>query len=329
MNKLGELFSINIFGGSHSDIIGVIIDGCPSGISISSEDFYKDLSRRKTGSEGTSLRIESDIPIINYGINNGITSGETISILFKNENIRKSDYDKFKDIPRPGHSDFVRNVKYQGYADLSGGGQSSGRMTLPMVAAGVIAKKIISEVDIKAELIQIGSELAEDFDNKQLKGLDSFGGIVECRITNCPIGLGEPFFSGIKAKLSQLIFSLPGIIGLEFGAGFCGASLNGSEFNDAFINGDGKTKTNNSGGINGGISNGNEIIFRAAVKPSSSISLVQETYDIKEGKSAPLIIEGRHDRCFALRLPPVIEAVAAIVLADLKLIHNSKLNISK
>ncbi len=322
MNTFGHIFRIHIFGESHGDNIGVTIDGCPAGISINPEDFKIDLARRKSGAKGTTARKEDDIPLIISGTHNNFTTGSPITILFKNKNTRSSDYN-FKMHPRPGHADFTSNKKFNSYNDDRGGGHFSGRITAGLVAAGVIAKKIIPDIKIKAKLTEAGGQkdIAKAVD-KAIKAGDSIGGIIECKISNVPVGLGEPFFNSTESLISHAVFSIPGIKGIEFGSGFDAAKMKGSEHNDLIINKFGKTTTNNAGGINGGITNGNDLFFRVAVKPTSSISLPQETFNFKKNTIDTLIIGGRHDACFALRVPVIIEAVTACVLADLYLIHN-------
>ncbi|NOR44343.1 MAG: chorismate synthase [Candidatus Delongbacteria bacterium] len=318
MNTFGNKFKITISGSSHGKTVGVDIDGCPAGIAITENDFSADILKRKSGKVGTTQRIESDVPQISSGISDGKTTGNTISISFENKNIRSKDYDKFNDIPRPGHADLTGKIKYKGQSDQRGGGQSSGRMTLPIVAAGVIAKKIIPDVKFSTCLIEVGG--SKDFDKAvedAIKENDSVGGIIECRISNIPIGFGEPFFDSVESMLSHIMFSIPGIKGIEFGAGFEVAKMKGSECNDVFIDTKGTTATNNAGGINGGISNGNEIVFRVVVKPTSSIGKTQRTFNFKTKEMTDLVIEGRHDTCFALRTPIIVENAAAIVLADL------------
>ena len=318
MNTFGNIFKVSIHGASHEETMIVDIEGCPAGIAITENDFTADILRRKSGAVGTTQRIESDIPNILSGVVEGKTNGEQIFISFENKDVRSKDYDKFNDIPRPGHADFTNKVKYKGQSDQRGGGQSSGRMTLPLVAAGVIAKKIIPDVKFHTQLIEVnGSKDIEAQVNKAVEEKDSVGGVIECRISNITIGFGEPFFDSVESMISHIIFSIPGIKGIEFGAGFESARMKGSECNDVFIDEHGTTATNNAGGINGGISNGNEIVFRVAVKPTSSIGKTQRTYNFKTHEMTDLIIEGRHDVCFALRTPIIVENAAAIVLADL------------
>jgi len=322
MNTFGQLFKIQIFGESHGDFVGITIDGCPPGISIKEEDFKTDLARRKSGAKGTTPRKENDKPIIISGIYKEHTTGSPITILFENKNTHSSDYN-FRTQPRPGHADFVADKKYRSFNDDRGGGHFSGRLTLGLVAAGVIAKKIIHKTTIKAKLTEVGNNknIAKAVENAVKSG-DSIGGIIECTISNVPVGLGEPFFNSAESLISHAVFSIPGIKGIEFGSGFAAAKMKGSEHNDLIINKEGKTRTNHAGGINGGITNGNDIVFRIVVKPTSSISLPQETFNFETGKIETLEIKGRHDACFALRVPVIVEAVTACVLADLSLITN-------
>jgi chorismate synthase len=320
MNTFGNIFRISIYGESHGPEVGIMIDGCPPGISITEEDLLKDLDRRKAGAKGTTPRKEFDIPEIKSGIYNGVTSGSPIVISTKNSNKKSSDYDKLKNVPRPGHADMTARNKYSGFNDPRGGGHFSGRLTWGLVVAGTIAKKILSPALIQAELIEAGgSANIEAAIEKAISEEDSIGGIIRCTVKNLPVGLGEPFFISIESAISQIVFSVPAIKGIEFGSGFQAAKMKGSEHNDAIIDSKGTTRSNNAGGINGGITNGNELVFHVAVKPTSSIAKTQKTIDLKENKLTELNIEGRHDVCIALRIPVIIEAVAAIALADLKL----------
>lgn len=322
MNSFGRIFKIQIFGESHGHSVGVVIDGCPVGISLKKEDFKYDLLRRKSGAKGTTSRIEDDIPLIVSGIHNEDTTGAPISILFKNSNTRSSDYN-FRNHPRPGHADFVADKKFNSFNDDRGGGHFSGRITVGVVAAGVIAKKIIPKINIKAKLIEAGGNknISQAIDNA-IKNNNSIGGIIECKITDIPIGLGEPFFDSVESLISHAMFSIPGVKAIEFGSGFEAAKMTGIEHNDVIINRVGDTQTNNAAGINGGITNGNNIIFRIAIKPTSSIFKTQETFNFEENKIEELKITGRHDVCIALRIPVIVEALTACVLADLKLITN-------
>ncbi|HEX2969299.1 MAG TPA: chorismate synthase [Bacteroidales bacterium] len=318
MNSFGQFFRVTIFGESHGQAIGVVIDGCPAGIRIIEEDFTVDLKRRKSGNPGTTPRIENDIPEIISGVLNGFTTGAPVTLLTRNENRISGDYSEFKNIPRPGHADFVAGIKYKGFADMRGSGHFSGRITWGLVAAGVIAKKIISSTDVRAKLISAGgSSNIEEAVQKAIVSNDSIGGIIECIASNPPKALGEPFFYSVESAISHIVFSIPAVKGLEFGAGFAAASMTGSQHNDAFIDANGKTQTNNAGGINGGITNGNDIVFRVAVKPTSSTGADQTTLDFSTGKMTTLKVKGRHDTCIALRIPVIVEAAAAIALTDL------------
>jgi len=318
MNNFGRNFRVSIFGESHGPKIGLVVDGTPSGILLSGEDFISDLSRRRSGKPGTTPRVEGDLPEIVSGVYNGYTTGAPICILFSNDNTRSADYAELADKPRPGHADFVSMLKRGGYVDPRGGGHHSGRITLTMVTAGVIAKKMLGNISIEAKLILVGGQESwDDLLEKTRAEGDSLGGIVECTAKNIPVGLGEPFFDSLESLLSHVIFSIPGIRGIEFGDGFAASAMKGSEHNDPIIDSKGKTSKNGAGGINGGISNGNDLLFRVAVKPTSSISKSQKTFNFATGKVEDLEIAGRHDTCFALRVPVVVEAATAIVLADL------------
>ncbi len=322
MNSFGNSYRLTIFGESHSSIIGVTIDGCPPGIQLDIEDFSNDLSRRQKKYNGITQRKEDDLPEIVSGIFNNYTTGMPITILFKNTDTISSDYQDIRYCPRPSHSDFAAYNKYKGYNDYRGGGAFSGRMTLGLVAAGVIAKKIIEPISIESKILTIhnNSDINKELE-KTKNNSDSVGGTIECQIKNTPIGLGEPFFDSIESKISHIIFSIPGIKGIEFGSGFNIEKLYGSEANDEIVNKSGKTSSNHSGGISGGISNGNNIVFRVVVKPTPSIKQTQNTIDIRSGEKTQLQIKGRHDTCFAMRVPVIIEAAAAITLADFILIN--------
>ena len=318
MNKFGRLFSVELFGESHGPAVGAIIDGCPPGIPLAEEDFAEAMSRRRSGAAGTTPRREPDIPEIVSGLHEGHTTGTPLTILVRNTNVRSRDYDKLKDIPRPGHADFVAREKYRGYSDPRGGGHFSGRLTAALVAAGVVAAKVLEGVTLRATLVEVGGSTdIEATVQKAMEEHDSVGGLVECRVQGLPAGLGEPFFDGAEAVLGHTLFSIPAVKGVEFGAGFAAARMRGSEHNDPITDTAGTTATNHAGGINGGITNGNELLFRIAVKPTSSIGKPQRTVNMRTGEQEELLIEGRHDACIALRVPPVAEAVTAITLADL------------
>lgn len=325
MNSFGRLFRVSIFGESHGKTIGVVIDGCPAGIPLSVNDFQVDLSRRKPGARGTTARHEEDFPQIESGVFKKKTTGAPIVIQFSNKDVISKDYEKLTATPRPGHADFVAMKKFGGYADYRGGGHFSGRLTLALVASGVIAKKIIDPIHVSAELVEAGGGIdIEKAVAQAVENQDSIGGIVECTATNMPLGLGEPFFDSVESLISHIVFSVPAIKGIEFGSGFEAALMVGSMHNDAIIDASGKTETNHAGGINGGISNGNDLVFRVAVKPTSSIAKPQQSINLKNNKVEGLKIEGRHDACIALRVPVVIEAATAIALADLCLIDQQQ-----
>lgn len=331
MNSFGSLFRVHIYGESHGSGIGVLIDGVPSGIKLTLEDFTKDLSKRKSGKIGTTPRKEDDIPNIISGVFNDFTTGAPINIFFENKNTDSKVYTDFKSHPRPGHADFSATKKYSGFNDIRGGGHFSGRLTLALVAAGVIAKKILNDFIFSSEIESIGILNKLEFDKKLENYLletahsgDSLGGTISLTIKNVPIGLGEPFFDSVESVLSSIIFSIPGIKGIEFGAGFKGTEFLGSKFNDCFIDKSGKTSSNNNGGINGGITNGNDIFLKVAVKPTSSIFKPQETFNFKDKNIQSLKINGRHDVAFLLRVPIVLENAVAIAFADLYL-QNKKI----
>ena len=321
MNTFGRIFKISIFGESHGKSVGITIDGCPPGIELIEDDFLPDLDRRRSGAKGTTPRRESDLPEIISGTFNGRATGAPITIIFKNENTKSGDYSKLVTHPRPGHADFTGFKKFRGFNDYRGGGHFSARLTLGLVSAGVVAKKILKPVDIQARLISVhGNPNIEEGLDQAIKRKESVGGIVECRANLLPIGLGEPFFDSVESLISHLAFAIPAVKGIEFGSGFSAANLYGSEHNDLIVDESGKTLTNNAGGLNGGITNGNELVFRIAIKPTSSISKPQLTYNTESQKQEELIVGGRHDVCVALRAPVIVEAITAIALADLFLI---------
>ncbi len=322
MNSFGRIFRIHIFGESHGPAVGVTIDGCPAGIPLSTEDFEKDIERRKAGAAGTTPRKEDDAPEILSGVFNNMTTGAPITIIFRNNNTRSSDYEALRDTPRPGHADFVLHKKFDGFNDYRGGGHSSGRLTVCLVAAGVVAKKVLNGITINTTLIEAGGN--SDIDaaiQKAVEEQDSIGGIVSCTVKGLPIGLGEPFFDSAESLISHIIFSIPAIKGIEFGSGFSATKMKGSEHNDAIIDANGTTDTNHAGGINGGITNGNELRFHIAVKPTSSTPKEQQTWNNKTQQVEAFTVKGRHDLCIALRVPVVAEAAAAIALADLLLLN--------
>jgi chorismate synthase len=326
MNSFGRIFRMTIYGESHGTGVGLVLDGCPAGLPLKVEDFETDIERRKGGiQKGTTPRQESDLPIFKTGIFNDKTTGAPITIFFENNNTRSGDYEKLRAIPRPGHADFVAHEKFGGYEDYRGGGHFSGRLTVALVAAGVIAKKLLMLVhtDIRAEIKEIaGMTDLEAGLQKAIDAKDSVGGIVECRVQNLPASLGEPFFDSVESLISHAVFSIPAVRAIEFGTGFAAARMFGSEHNDAIADKTGKTITNHAGGVVGGISNGNELVFRIAIKPTSSTPKEQETYNRETGVREMFSVKGRHDLCIALRVPVVLEAVTAMVLADLLLLEH-------
>ena len=346
MNTFGRKFRVSIFGESHGEAIGVVLDGVPAGLELSEDDFVKDIDRRRSGAKGTTPRKESDKPQIVSGVFEGHTTGAPLTILFRNENTKSQDYSLFAAMPRPGHADLTAALKWDDCQDPRGGGHFSGRLTLPVVAAGVVAKKIIADAtilddtpcnEISARIIELGGIPAEtpaqegdpcpsdiqktwqDAIDVAIKEGDSLGAVIECTVPDIDPGYGEPFWDSVESVLAHGVFSIPGVRGIEFGDGFKAAAMKGSQHNDP-IGADGRPVRNGAGGINGGITNGAPIVFRAAFKPTSSIRKAQETFNFATGKMDSLEVPGRHDVCFALRAPVVVEAVTAITLADIILI---------
>lgn len=322
MNTFGRMFRIHLFGESHGAAVGLCIDGCPPGIPLSEGDLNPWLERRRPGARGTTARRESDRPQILSGCYREHSTGSPITILFANKDTRPEDYKAMKDIPRPGHADWVAQKRYKGFNDPRGGGHFSGRLTLPLVAAGAIASRVIHPVSIHARLLQAGgSPDIEQTVESAMDAGDSVGGLVECRARHIPPGWGEPFFDAVESMIAHLAFAVPAIKGIEFGSGFASAAMRGSEHNDPILDEKGTTATNFSGGISGGLTNGNELLFRVAVKPTSSIGRRQRSYSRASQKMEDFSTAGRHDACIALRVPVVMEAITAIALADFKLLH--------
>ena len=357
MNTFGRKFRVSIFGESHGELIGVTLDGVPAGLSISEEDFEQDILRRKSGAKGTTPRIEADQPIIVSGVFAGHSTGAPLTIVFKNTNTHSSDYSLFAAMPRPGHADLTAAIKWDDCQDPRGGGHFSGRLTLPVVAAGVVAKKILADVtmldetpcnEVTAKIVELGGialgdvsasldmtenssdmteenldmtegQLPREWQNaieEAIKEGDSLGAVIECTVPQIDPGYGEPFWDSVESNLAHAIFAIPGVRGIEFGDGFRAAAMKGSEHNDP-IGTDGRPTKNGAGGVNGGITNGAPIVFRTAFKPTSSIRKAQQTYNFEKQEMDTLEVPGRHDVCFALRAPVVVEAMTAIVLADL------------
>lgn len=326
MNSFGRLFRLHIFGESHGECVGVTIDGCPAGLPLCVADFEDDLSRRRSGAFATTARREADVPRIISGCYEGYTTGAPLTILFDNKDQHSVDYERYREQPRPGHADFAASAKWHNFNDLRGGGQLSGRMTVALVAAGVVAKKLIDPVHVYALLEEVGGRFLYDMEEAVAAAVaegDSVGGIVSCTATGVPAGWGEPFFDSVEGVMSHLLFSIPGVKGVEFGAGFDAAAMKGSEYNDVVISPDGRTNQNNSGGISGGITNGNELCLSVAVRPPASIAKMQQVVDLKTNELIDFQVGGRHDACFALRMPVIVEAAVAVVLADLMLLRKA------
>ena len=349
MNTFGRKYRVSIFGESHGELIGVVLDGVPAGLELSEEDFVQDILRRKSGAKGTTPRIEADAPKIVSGVFEGVTTGAPLTIVFENTNTKSGDYSLFAAMPRPGHADLTAALKWDDCQDPRGGGHFSGRLTLPVVAAGVVAKKILQDATmldetpfagVNAHIVELGGiprksagadESAEhlsqmpaewqDAIDAAIKEGDSLGALVECTVPEIDPGYGEPFWDSVEANIAHAVFSIPGVRGVEFGDGFAASAMKGSEHNDP-IGPDGRPTKNGAGGVNGGITNGAPISFRVAFKPTSSIRKPQQTFNFATGQMDTLEVPGRHDVCFALRAPVVVEAMTAIVLADMVLLSN-------
>ena len=322
---IGDNIKISIWGQSHSDAIGVTIDGLPAGIKIDMEKLNEFLKRRAPGQNKYSTpRKEADLPEFLSGLIDNTTCGAPLCAIIKNTNTKSSDYKNITDIPRPAHADYTAHIKYKGFNDVRGGGHFSGRLTAPLCIAGGICLQILESMGIRisAKIKSIGGEentqKAYELIDKAREELDSVGGIIECVAENVPVGLGDPMFDGMENRISRIVFGIPAIKGIEFGNGFLCASLNGSENNDAFYidNGKIKTKTNNHGGILGGITSGMPIVFRVAVKPTPSIAKEQDSVSISKNENTKLTIHGRHDPCIVPRAVPCVEAACAIAILD-------------
>ena len=320
-SSFGKLFKITTWGESHGPAVGVCIDGCPAGLPLCVSDIQTMLNRRKPGAcKFSTNRKEDDIVKILSGVFEGRTTGTPISLLIENKDAKIDDYENLKDIYRPGHADYTYEAKY-GIRDYRGGGRASGRETAARVAAGAIAMKIlrVMGIEVNTHIVEI-SGVSVDNAEERLRSIkeqgDSAGGIIECVIKGVKAGAGEPVFDKLDAVLAHAVFSIGGVKGLEFGSGFASAAMTGSECNDSFYyDGFVKKRTNNSGGVLGGISDGSDIVFRAAVKPVPSISIEQETVNSKD-ETVKVSVGGRHDITAVLRIAPVIEAMAAVVVVD-------------
>lgn len=353
-NSYGESFRITIFGQSHADAIGVVIEGIPAGVTLDMAFIAQMMKRRAPGNTPyATARKEPDLPEIVSGVVDGVTCGAPLCAVIRNRDAKSSDYDALRTVPRPSHADFAAFWKFEGYNDVRGGGQFSGRMTAPLVFSGAVAMQLLREkgVTVGAHIAQIGSVKDDPFDpvNMDAAALDalketpfctlngeagaamqtaiaaaksdgdSLGGVIECMATGLPVGVGDPMFGGIENEISRCIFAVPAVKGIEFGSGFAGAALRGSENNDPFCLKDGTicTETNNHGGSLGGLSSGMPIVFRAAFKPTPSIAKPQRSVDLLTNEPVTLTIPGRHDPCVVPRAVPCIEAACAIALINL------------
>ena len=350
---LGKNFTVRITGSSHGSCVAAEISGVPEGVALDMAKIESFMARRAPGRSGlTSRRKEDDMPVFESGLTDGVTDGGPVRIVIPNNDARSSDYEKIKDTPRPSHADYTAWVKYSGRMDMAGGGPFSGRMTAPLCAAGAVALQLLERegVSVGAHLLSVGYEHDDPyplFPDRQLlekasgreipvisddagerfrkvileamESGDSVGGVVECAVTGLPAGIGGPMFSGLESALSYAVFGIPGVKGIEFGAGFSASAMRGSSCNDPFVieNGEVKTATNNSGGIQGGITNGMPVVFCTAFKPTPSISLPQRTVSLSKMTAETITIEGRHDPCIAVRAVPVVEAAAAVAVLDM------------
>jgi chorismate synthase len=349
-NSIGKEFIVTTFGESHGKVVGVVVDGCPAGLPLSEKDFQEELDRRIPAEPKiVSARVEKDVAKILSGVFNGLTNGAPIALMVENKETNSSDYEAIKDLPRPGHSDYPARIKYGGFNDYRGGGRFSGRVTVALIMAGTIAKKLLSRIDIDVlaytqSIGQVKTEkkfgAAEIRKNKNAaatrcpdlacaekmeeaiinarKAGDSLGGVIECLALNMPVGIGEPLFDSLDADLAKAVFAVPAVKGVEFGAGFRAAELRGSENNDAFLLKNGKivTSTEYAGGVLGGLSSGMPIMIRVAIKPTPSIAKEQKTVNLSSMEEATLSVKGRHDPCVVPKAVPAIEAAVAITLAD-------------
>lgn len=323
MNSFGRLIRVHIFGESHGESVGITIDGVPAGLSLTEADLLTDLERRKGGKgKGTTPRQEADFPFFKSGLFNGKTTGFPITILFENNNTRSEDYNKQRSFPRPGHADWVAHEKFGGNEDYRGGGHFSARLTTGLVAAGAIAKKLMPQINISAAVTEIGGITDLDLGlQRAIDAKDSVGGMIECKVSGIPVGLGEPYFDSLESTLAHMMFAIPAVRGIEFGTGFAAAKMFGVEHNDAIQDATGKTATNHAGGIVGGITNGNELVFRLAIKPTASTPKEQQSLNWETDDVENFSIKGRHDLCVALRAPVIVEAATALVLADAMLLE--------
>ena len=322
----GKNVKISIFGQSHSAAIGVVIDGLPAGIKLDQEKLQSFLDRRAPGqSRYTTARKEGDRPEFLSGLVDGTTCGAPLAAVIRNTNTRSSDYDNIRDVPRPGHADYTAHIKYGGFEDVSGGGHFSGGLTAPLCVAGGIALQILEQkgVSVSASILEIGGSREDPFgkiEEARREG-DSVGGVIQCTAEGLPPGIGEPMFDGLENRIAQAVFAIPAVKGIEFGRGFEAARLRGSENNDQFCY-DGervRTRTNNHGGILGGISSGMPVVFRVAIKPTPSISIEQDSISYSREENVRIAVRGRHDPCIVPRAVPCVEAACALAIYDLML----------
>jgi len=353
----GSIIKLSIFGQSHGAAIGMTLDGVPAGLPVDLNKLQKFLNRRRPGQNDHSTpRREEDTPEILSGIVDGYTCGAPIAAIIRNKNTRSGDYTELKDIPRPGHADYTAQIKYGGYQDVAGGGHFSGRLTAPLCVAGGLCKQWLEQKGIRigariSVIAGIGDDpLFLDWENPDLDAInedfpvlnpeagakmreeiakaraegDSVGGLIECIITGLPAGLGDPMFGGMESRIAQIVYGIPAVKGLDFGSGFTGSYLRGSQNNDSFIiqNGQVRTTNNRAGGILGGITNGMPLIFHTAIKPTPSIAMVQQSISLSKMEQTTLQVKGRHDPCIVPRAVPVIEAAAAIAIYDALLNSN-------
>ncbi len=313
MNETGTIFRVGLFGESHGPAVGVLIDGIPPGLPLSVEDLRAELDRRRPGAEGTTARREADEPQILSGLYRGRCTGTPLCITFHNMDARPSDYGSFAAMPRPGHADFTGGVRYRGYADPRGSGHFSGRLTVGLVAAGTVAKKILAGASFSSRVTEAGgsTDVGAAVAAALAEG-DSVGGMVEIRVDGLPAGLGEPFFGAVESRVAQAVFAVPGVRGVEFGDGFAAARMRGSEHNDPFTGPGGQTGRNGAGGVNGGVTNGNALVVRVALKPPSTISRGQETYNRETGRVETLSCAGRHDACIAPRAAVALDRKSVV-----------------
>ncbi|MEG2081419.1 MAG: chorismate synthase [Oscillospiraceae bacterium] len=350
---LGKNIKVSIFGQSHSNAIGAVVDGLESGIKLDFDKIYALMNRRAPGQNlYSTARKEADLPKILSGVVDGITCGAPLAFMIENTDTRSNDYDNIRDVMRPSHSDYPAFIKYNGFNDVSGGGHFSGRLTAPLCFVGAICMQILNEkgIEIKSHIYSIGDIYDTPFDyvnitnenisakdfpvindeigdkmkiliEKERLNVNSVGGVIECAAVNMPAGIGEPMFDGIENLIAKNIFGIPAVKGIEFGSGFFGSTQTGSQNNDEYYIDSGavKTKTNNHGGILGGITTGMPIAFKVAIKPTATISRTQQSVNVKTMENTEILIKGRHDPCIVPRAVPVVEAVTAITLADLVL----------